>query len=262
MKKPEEFTPAIEACLQNAERMVAAAKACAKPGSYHLAFHLATMALEEIGKSSMIFLDALDRKSALPGDENGSPLKWVEDHERKLFWAIWVPGRESLLDWHTIPAAMDFARGIHKDRLETLYVDPNNLSRSTISQQRAESIIAAAEARLNMERLKEFREMEPERQDLMTWFFLAMDNPRLKPMIFSKGSFDKQAEFGDDCRSVDEMAPRQLRGSRPQEHGVDQSRNAAKARRRRGRLGKQVRGQNPAEVGISFHTPESVQVLE
>jgi len=39
MKKPEEFTPAIEACLQNAERMIAAANACAKPGSYHLAFH-------------------------------------------------------------------------------------------------------------------------------------------------------------------------------------------------------------------------------
>ena len=46
--------------------------------------------------------------------------------------------------------------------------------------------------------LKEFREMDPERQDLMTWFFLAMDNTRLKPMIFSKGSFGKQAEFGDD----------------------------------------------------------------
>jgi hypothetical protein len=25
-----------------------------------------------------------------------------------------------------------------------------------------------------------------------------MDDPRLKPMIFSKGSLDKQAEFGDD----------------------------------------------------------------
>jgi AbiV family abortive infection protein len=96
MKKPEEFTPAIAACLQNAEKMIAAAKACAQPGSYHLAFHMATMALEEIGKSSMIFLDALDRKPVLPGEENRSPLKWVEDHERKLFWAIWVPSRESL----------------------------------------------------------------------------------------------------------------------------------------------------------------------
>ena len=49
-----------------------------------------------------------------------------------------------------------------------------------------------------MERLKEFREMGKDEQDLMHWFFAAMDDPRLKPMIFSKGSLDKQAEMGDD----------------------------------------------------------------
>ena len=198
MKKREEFMPAIEACLQNAERLIASSKASAVPGGYHIAFHLATMALEEIGKSLMIFLDALERKPVLPDEDNRSPLKWVEDHERKLFWAIWLPGPESLRDWRTIPAAIDFARGIHKDRLETLYVDPDNLIRQTISEQRASSIIAAAEARLNIERLKEFREMEPDKQDLLTWFFWAMEDTRLKPMIFSKGSLDKQAEFGDD----------------------------------------------------------------
>jgi len=198
MKTPEEFTPAIEACLQNAERLIAAAKASAVPGSYHIAFHLATMSLEEIGKSSMIFLDALDRKPALPDEEAKTPLKWVDDHERKLFWAIWLPGRENLRDWRSIPAAMEFARGIHKDRLDTLYVDPADLNRPTISEKRANSIISAAEARLNMERLKEFREMGKDEQDLMTWFFWAMEDPRLKPMIFSKGSLDKQAEFGDD----------------------------------------------------------------
>jgi hypothetical protein len=42
MRSPEEFMPAIEACLQNAEKLVAASKATAVPGSYHIAFHLAT----------------------------------------------------------------------------------------------------------------------------------------------------------------------------------------------------------------------------
>ncbi|MGA8086354.1 MAG: AbiV family abortive infection protein [Terracidiphilus sp.] len=170
MKSPAEFTPAIEACLQNAEKLISAAHTSAVPGSYHIAFHLATMALEEIGKSSMIFLDAIDRKPLLPDEEAKTPLKWVDDHERKLFWAIWLPGRENLRDWHTIPAAMEFARGIHKDRLDTLYVDPSNLNGSTISAKRAMSIIKAAEARLNMERLKEFREMGKDEQDLMHWF--------------------------------------------------------------------------------------------
>ena len=190
--------PAIEACLQNAEKLIAAAKASAVPGSYHIAFHLATMALEEIGKSSMIFIEAIGHKPVGGDEETKTPLKWVDDHERKLFWAIWLPRRESLRDWHTIPAAMEFARGIHKDRLDTLYVDPVNLNHPTISEKRAKSIIAAAEARLNMERLREFRAMDEQAQELMHWFFLAMDDPRLKPMILSKGSLDKQAEFGDD----------------------------------------------------------------
>ncbi|MGA9542746.1 MAG: AbiV family abortive infection protein [Candidatus Sulfotelmatobacter sp.] len=198
MKSPEEFTPAIQACLRNAEKLIAAAKASAVPGSYHIAFHLATMALEEIGKSSMIFLDALEPNPAVAHEEARTLLKWIDDHERKLFWAIWLPGRENLRDWRSIPAALDFARGIHKDRLDTLYVDPSNLNAPTISEQRAKSIIAAAEARLNMERVKDFRAMGAEEQDLMHWFFAALDDPRLKPMIFSKGSLDKQAEFRDD----------------------------------------------------------------
>lgn len=198
MKSREEFKPSIEACLQNAEKLIAAAKACAVPGSYHIAFHLATMALEEIGKSSMIFIDAINYKHVDGDEETKTPLKWIDDHERKLFWAIWLPGRESLRDWRTIPAALDFARGIHKDRLDTLYVDPADLNRLTISEQRARSIIAAADARLNMERLKQLRDMGKEEQELMHWFFAAMEDTRLKPMIFSKSSFNKQAEFGDD----------------------------------------------------------------
>jgi AbiV family abortive infection protein len=198
MKSPEEFKPSIEACLQNAEKLIAAANASAVPGSYHIAFHLATIALEEIGKSSMIFVGAIDHRPVRGDEEAKTPLKWIDDHERKLFWAIWLPGRESLRDWRTIPAALDFARGIHKDRLDTLYVDPTNLNRPTISEQRAKSIIAAVEARLNMERLKQLRDMGKEEQDLMHWFFAAMEDPRLKPMIFSKGSLHKQAKFGDD----------------------------------------------------------------
>jgi len=198
MKSREEFMPAIEACLQNAEKLIGVAKASSMPGSYHIAFHLATMALEEIGKSSMIFLDAIDHTPVRSDEESKTPLKWIDDHERKLFWAIWLPGPESLRDWRTIPAAMDFARGIHKDRLDTLYVDPANLNRPTISERRAKSIISAVEARLNMERLKQFRSMEKDEQELLHWFFAAMDDPRLRPMIFSKGSLDKQAELDDD----------------------------------------------------------------
>jgi hypothetical protein len=49
-----------------------------------------------------------------------------------------------------------------------------------------------------IERQKEFRQLDDERKAELQWFFSAMDNPELRRMIFSKGSLDKQAEFGDD----------------------------------------------------------------
>jgi AbiV family abortive infection protein len=82
--------PSIEARLQNAGKLIAVAKASAVPGSYHIAFHLATMALEEIGKSSMIFIDAIEHKPVGGEEETKTPLKWIGDHERELFWAIWL----------------------------------------------------------------------------------------------------------------------------------------------------------------------------
>jgi AbiV family abortive infection protein len=197
MKKVEKVMPAIEACLQNAEKLILAAKGAAVPGSYHIAFHLAVLALEEIGKSSMILMDALDPRSTTE-DNRATTLKWIDDHERKLFWAIWLPEQTVLRDWKTIPDAMSFARDIHKQRLETLYVDPSNLNTSAVSEDRAERLINAAEVSLKLERLKELRELDTDKQALLQWFFAATDDPRLKPMIFSKASLDKQAEFGND----------------------------------------------------------------
>ena len=75
--------PTIEACLQNAEKLISAAKASAMRGSYHIAFQLATMALEEIGNSSMVFIDAIGHKAVGGDEETKTPFKRIDDHERK-----------------------------------------------------------------------------------------------------------------------------------------------------------------------------------
>jgi AbiV family abortive infection protein len=197
MKSVGEVVPAIHACLGNAEKLIEAAKASAKPGSFHIAYHLASLALEEIGKSSMIFMSALNPRTPEDNEKVG-PIKWIDDHERKLFWAIWLPRNDNLQDWKTIPESMEIARTIHNNRLTTLYVDPANLTAAPITEDQANRLIGLAGARLGMERLKQFRELDEDAKKEIQWFFAAMDNPRLKPMIFSKGSWDKQAEFGDD----------------------------------------------------------------
>ena len=71
MKSFQEVTPAIQACLINAEKLIEAAKATSKPGSYHIAYHLAALALEEIGKSSMVFMSALNPQQLEEGEQVG-----------------------------------------------------------------------------------------------------------------------------------------------------------------------------------------------
>ena len=189
MKSMEEVTPAIQACLANAEKLIEAAGVSSKPGSYHIAYHLAALALEEIGKSSMVFMSAINPRPIEEGDRLG-PIKWIDDHERKLFWAVWLPRRVNLRDWKTIPESIEIARTIHENRLQTLYVDPADPNRASISEEQANGVISLAHACLNIERLKEFRELDDGRKAELQWFFSAMDNPELRRMIFSKGSLD------------------------------------------------------------------------
>jgi hypothetical protein len=42
--------------------------------------------------------------------EQLGPIKWIADHERKLFRAIWLPRRENLRDWRTISELIEIAR--------------------------------------------------------------------------------------------------------------------------------------------------------
>jgi hypothetical protein len=67
----EEVTPPIQACLANAEKLIEAAGVSSKPGSYHIAYHLAALALEEIGKSSMVFMSAINPRPTEEGDRLG-----------------------------------------------------------------------------------------------------------------------------------------------------------------------------------------------
>src|ERR1017187_4533198 len=118
---PLKIEPILEACLANAERMIESAKAVRSvPGCNHIAFNLAVLALEEIGKSILLFQGSLEIKH-LPrnGEEAKRPLEWIDDHERKLFWAIWF-GDEGL-DWRTIPQSMEAAPRLHLKRLAVLY---------------------------------------------------------------------------------------------------------------------------------------------
>jgi AbiV family abortive infection protein len=195
---PLKIEPILEACLANAERLLESAKAVRSvPGCNHIAFNLAVLALEEIGKSILLFHESLELKSVpRDGEEVRRPLDWIEDHERKLLWAIWFG--EAALDWRTIPQRMESARLLSQQRLRVLYFDPTEPdAQAGIDDEYLDPIISMTEARLQMEKAKKYKGWnEQERSDIQ-WFFIASGHPEVKPFIFSKGSMEKQAEFDD-----------------------------------------------------------------
>jgi AbiV family abortive infection protein len=194
MRNREQIERVRAACIQNAEELLNAAKQMAKPGTAHIAYHLVTLALEEVGKSSMIFMSSL-RDSPDQNDRKG-PVDWIDDHERKLFWAIWSPRFDKEAPWQGIQQAMDVGKAIHATRLATLYVDPDDPdARLRISENQLQNLLKLAEAQLELEKLKKVRELQQEEKADLDWFFIATNDPQLRQVIFSKGSLEKQAEF-------------------------------------------------------------------
>jgi AbiV family abortive infection protein len=231
---PLKIEPILESCFANAERLLDSARAVrAVPGCTHISFNLAVLALEEIGKSILLFQESLEIKSVpRAGEETRRPLEWIEDHERKLFWAIWFG--DASLDWRTIPKHMETARFLHFQRLRVLYYDPTQQdAQAEISDEYLSACIDMADARLKSEKAKKYKELaEQDRSDIQ-WFFVASEDPQLKPFIFSMGSMEKQAEFNegagwikwlrktveDSQRSAYEIAQREMNRKRPEDEG-------------------------------------------
>jgi AbiV family abortive infection protein len=202
----EAVLPLIQACLSNAERLLNSAKEIRKPGYNHISYHLAALALEEIGKASML-VPRSSRLSASPqeadeDDDKSTISRWLDDHEKKLFWAIWTigmsTGKFSVKDFREY---QEIARSIHQQRLSSLYVDPTEpTAQVEVSDNELNVLLGMTEARLNIEKITELRNLNPEEQQTLDWFLGVYDDPQLKSFIFSGGSLSKLTEFSGDAR--------------------------------------------------------------
>src|SRR5574341_1393393 len=114
----EELKRIRDITLENAESLLTAGKHLVGRQFDHIRYHLATLALEEVGKADLMVM----KHAARMHGGTGEPIdRYLDDHVRKLFWALWGPsfGREKLTR-DQIESYRGLATSIHERRLHYL----------------------------------------------------------------------------------------------------------------------------------------------
>jgi AbiV family abortive infection protein len=111
----EKTLKAMDACVVHARDLLDSAKILQATGKHNIAYHLATLALEELGRRAIIGVESVSSKAPVPP---AWPRKHALDHEWKLFWCFFSA---SFLSDATAKGALEdfryLARHIHATRL-------------------------------------------------------------------------------------------------------------------------------------------------
>jgi AbiV family abortive infection protein len=184
---------AMEACRSHAEEVFEGAKLLREKGMPHLAYHLATIALEELGKAQLIGMHSFAKD-----DTDSWYKKQTDDHVKKLFWALWGQFLSSKRpDQKDIDQIRGTATIIHETRLRGLYVEPTAENfiapKDAVTDQHLDPLMTLVETKLALNPSLQGVEYQQEDLDLLNWFSNVTDDPEKRKFIFSTESFDKMA---------------------------------------------------------------------
>jgi len=191
---------ALQACVDHASDLLEAARAVLAIDKHNVAYHLAALALEEIGRRELLAMQFVSSKGATPP---AWPIKHQTNHYQKLFWAfLGVDFLATVTTPQNVEELRDIAKTIHEARLAGLYVDAEGdtigVPREAIAPEEAENLVRLAEARLGMASTQTFRDTIPaEDLELISWFQSITENPDWRKFIFSKTSIEKLAASED-----------------------------------------------------------------
>ena len=188
-----ETSATVEASREHAADLIAAAKLIQEQFP-HLAYHFAVLALEEIGRGVLL---VVRHSVAESGDERRALDDGMEDHVRKLFWALWSPTQADPVTGTQIDEFRELARQIHEVRKSGLYFDPTvaTLPREAVSTKEANTVIGLAEARLGIETTRRWVAANSQQEDDVRWFGTATSDPTLRAFIFGGPSLKKLSEL-------------------------------------------------------------------
>lgn len=241
---------AAEASHKNATELLSNAEVVrTSGGTPRVAFHLATLALEEIGKSSLLGIWA----TSLELGQEAEP--WIQkscdDHIKKLFWAIWSPsfatGRVSS---EQLIATQGMASQIHETRLRALYVDVGDegiaLPENAVEDSAVDSLIELTKARIEMSGTMKAERLPADRLEMLRWFSGVTADPNNRKAVFSKSSIDKLQEFGDIASWMNWLREQVVAADREATSKKDAELNRIPAGR--------GKGKPKFELTVRFHT--------
>jgi len=191
---------AMQACVKHSRALLDSAKAVQTTGHPNIAYHLATLALEEIGRKELIAVQGIASAREIPP---AWAQKHTQDHVKKLFWCFFggMFLSEQLTKEH-FEGIEKLAKQIHSTRLAGLYVESTedglSVPADQITDAEASEHIAHATAWVSFAEAAKLRENVPQEDiDLQSWFLTANDDPEKQRLILGSKSLAKLAEFGD-----------------------------------------------------------------
>ena len=185
-------------CLSNAEGLLSVAERELGKNVDNICFHLALLAMEEIGKAIMV---SISLTVSIGNKELGNFSDDFGDHEKKLFWALWGASTKSKgFTKEEIEQARNMSKTLHERRLLYLYTDPSGTvdGRSEIREGEAKNLVELTRARLELEKMKKIvDEFDEEDVKILTWFYTAIRDEDEAKSIFSGASMKKFQELGN-----------------------------------------------------------------
>ena len=180
-----------EACIENARNFIASAEKIEYP---NIQFHLAILAIEEIGKINICFHKIINKTlgGKIKLNEN------IDDHARKLFTVLFNLGgiEKIILDPKKLPNLKNIARNIHNKRLKSIYVDPESdqVPINIIPKKEAKEMMDFAKLVIEREERYIVKEKE-ENDEEFKWFMNASEDQDLSKFILRKSCFKKLNDF-------------------------------------------------------------------
>lgn len=184
-------------CLVNAEDAIKTAVLLVDKNVNHIAFQLAVLGLEEIGK---IFVGWYNLNSTETWGKENYNIP-IDDHIKKLFWAIWGPsfGNEKFSK-EQMDEIKGFATKLHNKRLDVMYTELTDTipSSQKITTEELGIYLNMAKSRLELAKNEgeEPKEPDAETELEIQWFMGASDHPEKRNFIFTSQSQEKLIEFG------------------------------------------------------------------